>query len=328
MNLSLLRQSIRREAAAPAPSPAPPPRRRRIAVAQPEAPAPMVRTAQTAPPRRRIEVAVPAAGDLARALVDMDTRPQPQRDEREYTHVSTLLRACARALTIQRRFPSALPVVVEPGDRIIWALGRAAEAHARQQLSAYYPEAAYGIWFCACGSSFTEGTLQQARDEGLCLRCGRDRTHYAEEVLRDDDLMVKGSVDFQLAYGEFKMTRVPVEFKSINKAGFAALEGPKPEHAQQVLYYARMLRRRGLEVPHARLIYVHKDFVWGASPYKEYTVTETPALVPVLEHMDAMARTLRTAQRVEGLPDRLTRCASASSPHARQCDVCTLCFSL
>jgi len=290
-----------------------------------------VPTVAARPPRQQ-----PSSGDLVDLLNFMDTESDPPRLGSDYTHVSSLLRACPRQWALAQRFPEMLaPQSVQKGMRVIWALGRAAEHHARIQLIKAAPEKVYGDWSCNCGRHQVYGmTAAEAQDEPCCSVCTGGLTHYMEIDLVDEEFKVTGHPDLVIwEDNKFHL----VEFKSCKKEDFEARRDGEEEedtaHALQVLYYRRIMAKEWGDdqvSPTARIIYVNKDFAWGKSPYCQFLVSEAETAYAIgLDSMSAQAKRIKRAR--EGnyqLPDRLDACANPTTSTARGCPACTACFSM
>jgi hypothetical protein len=146
--------------------------------------------------------------------------------------------------------------------------------------------------------------------------------------LVDEERKVKGSPDFALKLSIAAF--MPVEFKSINAAGFERLKKESDavvNHELQVLYYGRMFKRIGATVPSTAVVYVLKDFKWGVNPYAEFRPTENGRTTPSLDLMDQRAESIRDTSDTGPLPERLSVCPDSTSSRAKSCDQCVMCFS-
>lgn len=319
MNLRETLRMLRGGPAQQAPVPPRPPRRSPPSL--PQSPEPV----EDAP---RTDEVLPESGKLEEVLDRFDCAAEPSRSEAEYTHLSSLIKGCPRQIALEIRYQCSPLRPVNSGDRLIWVLGKAAEHHARTQLTQTYGTMAYGDWTCACRKEVLRGrTFQDVSRLGNCAACGHPFTNYVEHVVKDEERRVKGSPDFLLRQGQ---TIIPVEFKSKAMTLFKQqikLPAPEADHATQVLGYARILRRMGFTVPTSIVIYVCKDFEWGLRPYKEYRVTESGATGPTLDVMDSKADTINAFRNGGPLPPRLGACPSPVSTRAKSCSACSLCFS-
>ncbi len=297
--------------------------------------------ARTPPPRRRPPTAShrdtvgPMPEEfISKAVSAVDMTPQSHRSEDQYTHVSTLLyRPCPRSAALTKRFDTQTPDPVLVGQKVICALGRAAEEHVRKSLAVGCPEHIWGDWECSCGRKQFTGTLKESldSDEG-CLTCGYQCNRYKEHTLIDEDREVIGNPDiFMLFDSVFTVT----ENKSVNSKGFAELkeaEEPKADNALQALYYRRIASRKGMPVTDfAVVLYVHKEWVWGKTPYLEFRVYEDDKGYEVaLNQMDEMAGRFKIVRhdQSEEMPERLSVCSQPTDPRAKECTNCSLCFSV
>lgn len=258
----------------------------------------------------------------------MDSEPEKSRAGGELVHVSSLINGdwCPRAHLISQRHQQQQFENVLPQMRIVWALGRAAEAHVRQQfIRAHGKHRVIGNWQCLCGESTREGV---GAEFVKCTCCGSPIETYRELVLHDAELGLVGSPD--LVYVAEDGGYEVVEIKSIKKDGFTELTGPKFDHVMQCYGYVDFLRRTtGLRVG-GRVMYVAKDFISPRdSPYREYSITpHESAAKQVLATLRQGLGEMREHAQSETLPDRLAVCASPASKRAKNCAACTLCFSL
>jgi hypothetical protein len=258
----------------------------------------------------------------------MDSEPEKSRAGGELVHVSSLINGdwCPRAHLINQRHQQQHFENVLPQMRIVWALGRAAEAHVRTQfIRAHGKHRVIGNWRCHCGDSKREGV---GAEFVKCTGCGTALDGYGELVLHDHQLGLIGSPDlvFIATDGGYEV----VEIKSIKKDGFAELTGPKFDHVMQCYGYVDFLRRTtGLRVD-GRVLYVAKDFINPRqSPYREYPIApHEETAKQVLETLKQGLTDMRGHQKTDSLPDRLEACSSPSSKRAKGCVACTLCFSL
>jgi hypothetical protein len=283
--------------------------------------------------------ALPEPGALSSALNAVDTTSEAARNESEYTHVSTLLNACPRQVVLEQKYRTAIVRQVNPGDRLIWALGKAAEHHARSSLIASFPDNAFGDWSCNCGKMYVSGKVfseVQSNAYDACPRCEVRPCRYHEHVLRDEERRIVASPDLILFFPEPLVPGcavfLPVEFKSkcIKLFDEQVKKGqPETENALQVLSYARILRTLGHTVPFSVIIYIAKDFRWGMKPYLEFRVVENGGTAPTLNLLEGNAEAIKAAREPNApLPPRLGVCSHPSTSRAKGCSSCTMCFSL
>lgn len=261
----------------------------------------------------------------------VDSTPEPHRDENDFTHVSTLLNSpCPREIALIRKYK---PEVVRPivrGMKVIWALGRAAEIHVRDNMIAGAPDHIWGDWECRCGAVRATGTASDMGLEGPCEVCGTIPMKYREHALFDTDRGVIGSPDFLLRYGDIFTV---VEVKSCNDKGFEQVKesGPSADNSLQALYYRRMLYRGLYNVhPFSIILYVQKDYKWGQVPYIECRVdADMKGYTISLDMMDQVAVEIkRVRDDANYMPGRLPVCKNPTNKRPKGCATCSLCFSV
>jgi hypothetical protein len=258
----------------------------------------------------------------------IDSEPEKSRAGVDHVHISTLIGAdwCPRAHLINLRHSQNHFENVLPQMRIVWALGRAAELHVRNQfIKAHGRHRIIGKWKCRCGESIREGVGAKFVK---CSSCGTAIDNYHELLLREHDLNVVGSPDlvFIAADGGYEV----VEIKSIKKDSFVELNAPKFDHVMQCYGYVDFLRRTtGLRVD-GRILYVAKDFISPRqSPYREFPIApQEAAASQVMASLRDGVTEMREHQKSDSLPERLPACSSPASKRAKSCVACTLCFSL
>ena len=263
-------------------------------------------------------------GFLMRVVNAQDSAPEAKRHNDGYLHMSQLLRGlCPR----QVRFTDMNPEKrvyedVTGGHRVMWKLGRAAEAHIRDSyIKGVKGEGVYGQWRCKCGAHSKTGFFDET-----WTACGRCRTlpdNYGELAVFDHENGVVGNPDFLVRIGNLLYV---VEIKSMNGEDFDVLERPMPDHIIQGAGYRRLMLANGFEVaPVVIILYVTKKFKYG-SPYKEFHVNvESQNYEAVLDGAWQRGKLIRTARQKDLLPrDRV--CSSMDSPQAKKCPHVTDCF--
>lgn len=237
-------------------------------------------------------------------------------------HASSLLDMCVRQHVLGVRYNTETGKSVSPQMRIVWTLGRAAEAHARNAIIRHRGgNGIYGVWTCACGESQHLGTRPVDR---TCPTCRKPLNKYKEPTLTDAELGIKGSPDMTLIFtgGWF----LPVEFKSMTKKMFDELEGPKGDHVGQALLYRELLRRQGFKVLDKVVVfYVSKDFAFRGIPYKEYHVdatsqTSQAMLAAALDNARQYKEAIASGEIPTG------PCRSTNDRRAKECPLVHLCF--
>jgi hypothetical protein len=272
--------------------------------------------------RLGIDVDADSPTFLTQRIGVQDRRPETRRTgQGDYLHASSLVGGdfCPRREWLARKYGVSVRESSWGAMRVVWALGRAAENHARGQLIESMPGNAYGNWMCLCGGLEFLGLYRRVR----CGRCGQNATVYGEPQIFDEGWKVSGSPDFIWEHAGVKNV---VEIKSIQKKDFVPLSAPITGHVHQVQLYAYLYHRAGhLVSPRQRIIYVCKDYIQGGV-YKEFVVEQdygNPA--PWLRAVGADAQ---LATQKEFLPHRLLACDNPRTPCARRCPVVERCFSL
>lgn len=246
-----------------------------------------------------------------------------------YTHVSTLVGACARREVIANLHTDEHVRRVTSADRVVWALGRAAERHVRKQLLASRNnQGVYGRWVCTCEQHSHVGMVP-AQD--ACPHCNSPRNRFLEHPVYDEEAWIVGNCDIPVMHGEYL---VVTEIKSIKRDGsdgFEGLEAAKANHILQALIYRDLYRRAGWKTHnYVKILYVCKDYPKRGirSIYKEFSVdATTPASTLMVDVARAEALVIRDGLINKTIPPR-TLCSSPSSPAARDCPMLTLCWNL
>jgi hypothetical protein len=287
-------------------------------------------TAGSPPATRSITTPMPSiAGEVARCAERIDRLSDPSRlGGPGPLHATSLLHECNRAQALARLYPRPSPIMesVNANQRVLWALGRAAEAHLRKSFIRGRNFAGiYGIWKCDCQKSVHPGAHPGARKCAVCLT-GLDNYH--EMKLTNAELMVEGNPDLMWFAGDDYL--VVTEIKSIAGEHFKELDKPKGDHATQALIYRRLLELDGYKVHRdVIIVYVNKHFQFTKTPYKQYEVDST---TPLSKRMvkDALdnATIIKSALSGGPLPPRCKGCATPSGTKAKGCKVAVECFSV
>lgn len=254
-------------------------------------------------------------GWLTSILSSQDRQAEEKRMGQAYTHVTSLIDFCPRAATLAAETGQPLQST-SSGIRIVWKIGRAVEAHVREQFFLAHRELMFGHWKCACGSLTYTGGHRQS----VCPTCKTPADIYGEYTLHDHNAMITGSPDLLIRHeGKLRI----VEIKSINKEGFAKLNKPQADHVFQINHYARMLGREA----HSTniILYVKKDFDFK-SPYKEFHVPITAQAAGIRNSLEQQREAL-AARSAGRLPPRLCACVSPTSPTAKACGMVVACFN-
>lgn len=259
---------------------------------------------------------------FSRMAEDVDYTPEEARVGDRFLHVSSLVDMCPRQHYLAGEHEVPVIRAVTGGHRVMYAIGRAVEAHfVTQVLTARDRWGMFGNWRCGCGLLRTTGLFDIS---AVCVRCDRPALHYSQPVLENTEYMVRGSPDLTLLH-EGRI--VPVEVKSMNRDQWAALSEPLADHVLQVLLYRWLYESDSYDVHwQAALVYIAKDFVWG-NPYKEYHVDATEDQWSRLVDLALeRAETLVEARRQGQAPVRQL-CNSPGCARARNCPVAGLCFN-
>ena len=246
-----------------------------------------------------------------------------------HIHVSSLVNVCARQYALSALHAdggSLLLRQVTSADRLIWAQGKACEAHARDQfISARSREGVYGVWKCSCGLQSHQGLFPPS---SVCGSCGTSLSRYSEPALMDDELGITGSPD--LSFFEPQRKLHVVEIKSLGKhKTMMDLRAPKVEHRMQALMYPHLYERKGFAVSDSvTVLYVSREYSRRGSMYREFRINrqseENQALLRTMLHS---ARDIHSAINSREIPAR-TVCQSISDETARSCPVASICFNM
>ena len=270
---------------------------------------------------------------VTKMLTQSDNMPEAKRATTAGSnmHVSGLIGICERAAVLQRVFHDGQNTYnsVTGFDRIVWRIGRAVEAHIRDNMiRGYGANRVLGRWTCPCGATIFEGTFPA--DKPICPKCLKERDVYLEMDLIDEEYGVQGHPDCMLIWDDGSI--IVVEIKSMNAKEWDALDAPKGDHRFQAGMYRRILQRKGYKVSDKVIIIVAtKDYKFKRkeSPYKEYHVDATnPQLQAELDLALALAGRVRTSVEQGRLPTRLPQCADPHTSTAKVCSQCVRCFNV
>lgn len=265
--------------------------------------------------------------DFLKMVVNaQDSAPEAKRHNVGYMHLSELLKGvCPRAVRFTDENPDKqIYQAATGGHRVMWRMGRAAEAHIRESyIKGVKGEGVYGVWKCKCGAHEKQGYF--APEWQACGRCRTLPDNYHEYSLLDHEAGVVGNPDMLLRVAE---PLYVMECKSMNGEDFDALQAPMPDHIYQGAGYRRLGLKNGLPIADKIIIiYVTKKFKFG-SPYKEFHVdVNKPEIDRVLDGAWAKARLIRQSRKDNRIPDATQRvCKSMNSPQAKACPHCADCF--
>lgn len=260
-----------------------------------------------------------SAIDLASIIHAADAKPDESRIGGDLIHVSSIIGDfCPRREWLKREIGYSVPRNVNGALRVVWKLGRTAEEHVREQLLTTLRGNAFGRWACDQCSAVEEEARQYYFKQ---CACGGKFDRYVEAQIVDEEAGVTGSVDFVWIHRDFFNV---VEIKSMNKTEFESLKKCKADHMNQAEFYRWIFHRNGFKVNRAEVIVVAKDYVVG-SIYKVFSSERVSTARPLI--VSATKDDVELA-RGEKMPARVMQCASPSSPRAKGCEACSLCFSL
>ena len=258
---------------------------------------------------------------LTNIVNEQDDQPDRGRGGEEYLHASSLLNFCGRRDKLTKDASEPIASYPRSADRVVWAIGRACEAHIRKQIQkGIGRENIFASWRCVCQETRVEGLWEMK----ICEHCKKPCNTFHEIPVWDHDLKIVGNPDILLMdNGKLRV----VEIKSINKKEFDLLESAKPDHITQANIYQRMLVNEGFPVHHTSIVfYCSKDYGWQ-NPYKEYHVTSEQSAI-LLDGIFASVRSYRYPEWTgEKLPARLTNCTHSASAMAKKCPQASRCFS-
>lgn len=304
-------------------------RKRRLAVGNGEAGV----SASTALNRRTRKKGTPAPTSGVQALQEdniimsrLAGNPIPNGFRYEkYLHVSDLLGNCMRKIALS--YMTNTKLVGEPlwdNMLVTFAIGNGVHDAVRDKMQRVRPDEMYGVWRCKCKHNPTmfEGTATQALAQKSCKRCGHDLDTYDEIRLLNEDICVVGSVDLTLLFDRAFYLN---EIKSIKKEDWDALARPLPMHILQVVLYWWLARELSKPIhDKVSIFYVTKGHVFG-NPYKEFVISPMEHLHRLDEYFED-ARSLKDARAGGALPVKI--CPTVTSPQAKKCEMCTLCFGM
>lgn len=263
----------------------------------------------------------------------MDAKPETVRGGAGYIHGSSLIGMCPRRQCLTILSGGGGSKVPRACDRLLWAIGRAVEAHIRGQfIEAVQRVGVIGEWRCKCGGLSSEGLFVRRTK---CKTCQGALQKYGELTLLDHDARIAGNPDLMYLRPDNHKVRV-VEIKSINKKEFDALTEPKINHVQQAMIYRRLAILNQMEVDDSiSIIYGCKDYAFRGIPYHEFHVANKPEHDGALDRMWTSARLVRdfvlalkaNPESSPPLPARLTLCPHPNTITAKDCDQCHACHA-
>ena len=258
-----------------------------------------------------------------------DQQSEVSRAGSDWVHVSSLLDFCPRRTALLQAEGGGPPQLPSSSDRVMWAIGRAVERHAREAfIQAVGFAGVFGRWHCPCGHETRFGFHDP---EPSCPRCLGRLNAYAEITLFDNERRITGNPDMiWVSNGK----ALVVEIKSMTKTSFNPMEAPKGDHTFQATAYHLLLSRaleRG-EIPGANftmhpevaIFYCRKEYEFK-TPYKEFH-HEAVGSYSVVNAAFGEVERLRAAQAPGRLPSRLSCCNDLSDPVPKKCPVACSCL--
>lgn len=264
---------------------------------------------------------------LEEALKKARSTPRAHRGG-DYLHVSDLIHGCLRKKSLCDKYNvKPRPQILTLGDQFTFAQGDAIHDTAKSIFARATPDTIWGKWKCVCGYLYHDEpcTLAETDTDELCPRCGTPCNLYQEVSMFDEEWKIVGNPDLLNYHRRADAFHVS-ELKSIAHEQWKELKRPLPDHVLQVIFYWKIMQRLGYSLfDSVSILYITKGWVFGyKAPYIEF-VLHAPPEVSRLDDMIEDAIAYRDAKENDTLPLR-TRCSTKDSPHAKNCEVCQLCF--
>lgn len=274
--------------------------------------------------------------------MDMDRAPETNRigtqAESQLIHVSSLPDVCPRAVALTAWSGGNVTTTLRPtysNDRMIWAMGRAAEREIRDRvIPALGLGTVIGVWECPCGAD--SDTYGKGEEEYRPCQCGRKTvSSYKELPMTDVEAGIIGNADLPYRAGD---EVVITEIKSIKGDDFlrlpdnyedlpSSMKDMAASHTFQSMSYRRLYQRNGHVVaPYTRILYASKNTVRRA-PYREYVVPVTREIERRLDEEWDKARVIKAFFDTGAIPPKLGCCNCLQATRAKNCPMVTLCFS-
>ncbi len=269
--------------------------------------------------------------DFIGKVIAQDMSLEQDRCGDEYMHISSLIQPdfCERRDAILYRHGGSKARKVRSDDRVVWAMGRAAENHIRKQYcSAMNNKHIVGLWKCKCGTSQYRGSFPDKE----CDVCNSKLDEYNEMTLSYKKWVVGNPDMIVVDTREDKL--MVVEIKSMNKKEFDNLKDAKSLHLVQACCYRKLLVDKygeGKVSEDVLVVYVRKDYQFRDTPYKEFRVDSQSRAMPtqvqqVFETADSMLNFRKSKSSL--LPPRSNYCNNLEDTKAKNCLQCSLCFNL
>lgn len=241
----------------------------------------------------------------------------------DYLHVSDLLHKCVRMVALSNLHDvKIVGNTLYDNDEIAFAIGHSIQEYLTSKLKKTSPTKLYGRWSCACGKCSTETTYDRAIESGTCQHCDTLLDRYNELFLPNEEYGISGSIDIALQEDGHLYV---VESKSIKKEDFEGLVRPLPDHVLQTTFYWWLAKENKRPIVNqASIVYTNKAYA-RASPFKEFIIKPQDYVSRLGDYLED-AKSYKESLKGGPLPVRT--CPSVTSPVAKKCALCALCFGV
>ena len=241
----------------------------------------------------------------------------------KYSHVSDVIGKCMRMVALSYLMDVKLqgePLYDNTG--VTFAIGDAIHDYVKAKAIRNNPEEVYGRWQCHCKKTEIQGTYKEAViAKNKCNTCGELPTTYEELELKNKKYMISGHADLSHM---IDASLYLSEIKSIKHESWETLEKPLADHILQIVFYWWLAREMGYSLhQQVSVFYVTKSYVFGKSPFKEFTLDPVKYLSRLDDYKED-AKALKKARAGGKLPLRI--CPKPMSPRAKKCEMCSICF--
>lgn len=255
-------------------------------------------------------------------------------------HVSTAIADdfCGRRIMLMDKLKRQFPKRTTSSDFVLWAIGKATEAHNRKRIiESYGTKNVYGRWTCNCEDSVSYGFGKNI-SHIICTRCKTSVTsNYHEATLLVDNLLTGNPDILVLMAPDSKLT--VCEMKSIKPEEFKTISKPKINHVMQAYFYLRMLEHSSdilfapinieVNTEVIRILYTNKGYSFDykvESAHKEFEVKVSEMSTAVKKIYDDKIKELKILKSRGKVPKR-TLCDTQHCSMAKACHVQFDCFS-
>lgn len=242
----------------------------------------------------------------------------------EYLHVSDMLNKCVRQIALSEKHMMPMPANrLSEWMSLTFRVGEAIHDFIKEKFVSANGARLYGRWRCACKHTVTENMLLAQVPKIKCEKCGMVPSIYDECRVTNEEAKVVGHADIMLLFDDGYY--YPVEIKSIKHEEWMELTRPKPDHLMQLISYWRFHKEKGYRMAsRGTVLYVSKGFLFKGTPYKEFSVQIAGTEQRLQPYLDSAMELVRYRETGK-LPTRVL-CRNESSPMAKQCHVCGMCF--